>query len=93
MILIVIEDHIEIEDPLKGEDIKVRMGGHQIEEDIKIEDTLGEGTPIEMGDPLIMEDPLMMEGPLMIENPLEMDDTLDTLVNEDHQAPKEPLDL
>ena len=57
MTLIVIEDHIEIEDLLKEEDIKIKMGGHQIEEDIKIEDILGEGIPIKMGDPLEEEDP------------------------------------
>ena len=33
------------------------MGGHQIEEAIGIEDTLGEGIQIEMEDPLIMETP------------------------------------
>ena len=52
MILLMIGDHTEIEDPLKEGDIKVRMEGHQIEEGTRIEDTLGEGTPIEMGDPL-----------------------------------------
>ena len=51
MIIIVVEEHKEIEDPLKEEDTKVRMGGHQIEEPIRIEDTLGEGIQIEMGDP------------------------------------------
>ena len=71
MILIVVEEHLEIEDSLKEEDTKVRMGGHQIEEAIGIEDTLGEGIHIEMGDPLEEEDPLMeMEDPLMMENPL-----------------------
>ena len=50
MILIVMEEHMEIKDPLKEEDIKVRMGDHQIEEAIRIEDTLGEGIQIEMGD-------------------------------------------
>ena len=64
MILIVIEDHIEIKDPLKEEDIKVRMGGHQMEEDIQIEDTLGEDIPIKMGNPQIEEVHLMeMEDP------------------------------
>ena len=32
MILIVIGEHMMIEGPLKEEDTKVRMGGHQIEE-------------------------------------------------------------
>ena len=58
MILIVIEEEqMEIKDPLKEEDIKVRMGGHQIEEAIRIEDILGEGIQIEMGDPLMMRTP------------------------------------
>ena len=46
MILIAVEEHMEIRDPLKEEDIKVRMGGHQIEEAIRIEDNLGEGIQI-----------------------------------------------
>ena len=40
MMLIVIEDHMEIKDLLKEEDIKVKMGDHQTEEDIRMEDTL-----------------------------------------------------
>ena len=54
MTVMMIEDLMEMEDPLKEEDIKVRMGDHQIE-DIRMEDTLGEGIQIEMGD-LLMED-------------------------------------
>ena len=101
MLLIVVEEHMEIGDLLKEEDIKVRMGGHQIEVAIRIEDMLGEGIQIGMEDPLMeMEDPLMemedllmeMEDPLMMEDPLEMDNTLDTLEDEDHQAPKDPQD-
>ena len=58
MILIVIGGHMKIEGPLKEEDTKVRMGGHQIEETIGIEDILGEGIQVKMGDPLMeMEDP------------------------------------
>ena len=63
MILLMVEEHMEIKDPLKEEDIKVRMGGHQIEEAIRIEDILGEGIQVEMGDPLEEEDPLIMEDP------------------------------
>ena len=101
MILIMIGEHIEIEDPLKEGDIIVKMEGHQIEEDAQIEDTLGEGTPTEMEDPIEEEVPLMEievylmeieEVPLMMEDPLEMEDPLDTLVDEDHQALKYPLD-
>ena len=100
MILIVKEEHMEIEDPLKEEDTKVRMGGHQIEEAIRIEDILGEGIQIEMGDPQEEEDPLMMEDPLtkiedplMMEDPQKMDNILGALEDEDHQVPKDPLDL
>ena len=93
MILIMTGGHIEIKDPLKEGDIKVRMEGHQIEEGTRIEDTLGEGTPIEMGDPLKEEVHLMeMENPLMMEDPLKKEDPLDTLVDEDHQALKDPQD-
>ena len=91
MLLIMIGDHIGIKDPLKEGDIKVRMEGHQIEEGTRIEDTLGEGTPIEMGDLLEEEVHLMeMENPLMMEDPLEMEDPLDTLVDEEHQTLKDP---
>ena len=40
VILIVIVEHMEIKGPLKEEDTKVRMGGHQIEETIRIDDIL-----------------------------------------------------
>ena len=77
MILIVVEEHMEIGDPLKEEDIKVRMEGHHIEEAIRIEDTLGEGIQIGVEDPLMdMEDPLRMEDPLIMEDPLMMEDPL-----------------
>ena len=52
VIILLIGDHIEIEDPLKEVDTTVKMGGHQIEEDTRIEDTLGEGTPTKMEDHL-----------------------------------------
>ena len=58
MILLKIGDHTEIEDPLKEGDIKVRMKGHQREEGTRIEDTLGEGDPLEEEVHLMeMEDP------------------------------------
>ena len=89
MMIMSIEDHIGIGDPLKMGDIQVKVEGHLIEEDIQIEDLLEEDIPIEMEglpeeedileeDPLIMEGPLMeMEDPLMVEDPLEMEDPLD----------------
>ena len=70
MILIVIGEHMKNEGPLKEEDTKVRMGGHQIEEATKIEDILGESIQIEMGDPLEEKEPLIeIEDPLMMEEP------------------------
>ena len=60
MILTVIE-HMMIRGPLKEEGTNVRMGGHQIEEIIKIEDILGEGIQIKVGDPLDEEDLLIIE--------------------------------
>ena len=66
-----------IEGPLKEEGTKVRMGGHQIEEFIRIEDILGEDIQIKLGDPLDEEDPLMdLEDPLIMEDPMMMDDPL-----------------
>ena len=62
------------------------MGGHWIEETIRIEDILGEGIQIKMGDPPGRGGPpdrnggpLIMEDPLMMEDPWEMDDILNTL--------------
>ena len=70
MMIMSIDDHIGIRDPLKEGDIPVKVEGHLIEEDTQIEDSLGEGTPIEMEGPLEEEDikeedPLMVEGHLM----------------------------
>ena len=45
------------------------MGGHWIEEIVRIEDIQEEGIQIKVEDPLIMEDPLMVEDPLMMEDP------------------------
>ena len=87
MMIISIEDHIEIEDPLKEVGIPVRMEGHLIEEDTQIEGLLEEGTSIEMEDPLEEED-TQKEDLLMMEDPLEMEDLL---VDKDHQALKNPL--
>ena len=91
-IIILIGDHIGIGDPLKEEDIQVRMESHPIEEDIPIgmEGLLEEEDILEE-DPLLVEDPLMMEDPLMVEGPLmEMEDPLDPPVDKDHQALKDP---
>ena len=51
MILIVIGKHMMIEGPLKQEGTKVRMGGHQIEKNIRIEDILEEGIQLKVETP------------------------------------------
>ena len=57
-ILIVIGENMMIKGPLKEEDTRVRMGGHWIEETIRIGDILEEGIQIKVGDPLMdLEDP------------------------------------
>ena len=75
MMIMLMEGYIEIGNPLKEGDIQIKVEGHLIEEDILIEDLLGEDIPIEMEDPLEEkdtqeEDPMMVEDPLMeIEDP------------------------
>ena len=51
MMTMVIEDHIEIKDPLREEDIKIKVESHLIKEDNLIGDLLGEDIPIEIEDP------------------------------------------
>ena len=92
MMIMLIEDHIRIGDPLKEGDILVKVEGQLIKEDTQIEYLLGEDTPIEMEGLPEEEDPLEMEESLMVEDSLEMEDPLDPLVDEDHQALKDPLD-
>ena len=76
MMIMLVEGHIEIEDPLKEGDIKIKVEGHLIKEDTLVKYLLGEDIPTEMEDPLQEEDtqeedPLMeMEDPLMEEDPL-----------------------
>ena len=91
--IIPIGDHIGIGDPLKEEDIQVRVEGHLIKEDIPIEmeglleeDILEEGHLMVEGPLMEIEDPLMVEGHLT-----EMEDPLDPPVDKDHQVLKDPL--
>ena len=51
MITILVEGHIEIKDPLREEDIQIKVEGHLIKEDTLIEDLLGEDIQIEMEGP------------------------------------------
>ena len=69
-IVVMIIDRTEVRDPLKEENIQVRMGDHLIEGNILIgiEDLLEEEDILEEG-PLMVEGPLMMEDPLMVEDP------------------------
>ena len=85
MMIMSIEDHIGIGNPLKEGDIQLKVEGHLIEEDTQIEDLLGGDVPIEM-EGLPEEEDILEEDPLMAEDPL------DPLVDEDHKALKDPLD-
>ena len=81
-----VEGHIEIEDPLREGEIQVKVESHLIKEDILIEDLLGRGRYPEGGPPTEMEDSLI------VEDPLEMEDPLELLVDKDHWVLKDPLD-
>ena len=78
--MMIIEGHIEIGDPLREGDIQTKVGDPLTKEDTLIEDLLEEDIPIEMEDPLEEEDtqeedPLMeIEDPLMVEDLLVMED-------------------
>ena len=50
-IMMVLEGHIEIGDPLREGDIQTKVGDLLTEEDTLIEDLLEEDIPIEMEDP------------------------------------------
>ena len=93
MTLLMIEDQIEIAGPLKEEGPEVIMEDHLKEDTTQIEDILGEIIQVEVEEPLMVEDPLMKEDPLIMEDPQEVDNILDTQEDEDHQDPKDPLDL
>ena len=85
MMTMIIEDHIEIKDPLRERDIQIKVKDHLIEKDTLIEDLLEEDIPIEMEDPLEEED-TQEKDPLM-----EMEDSLDLLVDKGHEVLKDPL--
>ena len=51
VMMIIIEGHIEIEDPLREGDIQIKVGDPLTEEGTLIEDLLEEDIPIEMEDP------------------------------------------
>ena len=46
MLIMLVEDHIGIRDPLKEGDILVKVEGHLIKEDTQIEDLVEEDIPI-----------------------------------------------
>ena len=78
-IVAMITDPTKVGDPLKEENIQVRMGDLLIEGDILIgiEDLLEE-------EDILEEDPLMVADPLMVEDPLMAME--DPPVDKDHQA-------
>ena len=76
VIMMVLEGHVGIRDPLMKEDILTKVGDPLTKKDTLIEDLLEEDTLIEMGYPLEEEDTLA-EDPLMeMEDPLVMEDLL-----------------
>ena len=68
MMIMLIEDHIGIGDPLKEGNIPVKVESHLIKEDTQIEDLLGEDIPIEM-EGLLEEEDILEDDPLMAEGP------------------------
>ena len=90
MMLMSIEDHIGIGDPLKEGDIQVKVEGHLNKEDIWIEDLLGEDIPNRGGRPP-RRGGYPGGGPSDGGGPLEDGGPLDPPVDEDHQALKDPL--
>ena len=89
MMMMIIEGHIEIRDPLREGDIQIKVEDPLTKEDTLIEDLLEEDIPIEMEDPL--EEVGYPGGgpPDGNGGPLEMEDPL---VDKDHQVLKDPLD-
>ena len=71
--MMIIEGHIEIENPLREGDIQTKVGDPLTEQDTLIEDLLEEDIPIEKEDPLEEED-TQEEDPLMVEDLLVMED-------------------
>ena len=63
-VIMLIEDHIGIRDPLTAGDTQIRVEGHLIKEDIWIESLQGGDILIGMEDPLEKED-TQKEDPLM----------------------------
>ena len=85
VIMMVLEGHIEIGDPLIEEDIQTKVGDPLTEENTLIEDLLEEDT-------LVKDLLMIMEDPLVMKDLLVMEDPLDLLVDKDHQALKDHLD-
>ena len=73
MVIMSIEDHIGIGNPLKEGGIQVKVEGHLIEGETQIEELLKKDIPIEM-EGLPEEEDILEEEPLKMEDPLEMED-------------------
>ena len=87
VIVMVLEEHIEIRDPLIWENILTEVGDPLTEEDHLVEDPLEEDILMEMGDPLEEEDTLVEDLLMEME-----EDPLDLLVDKDHLALRDHLD-
>ena len=94
----ILEGHIEIGDPLTGEDILTEVGDPLTEEDtlmedpLVMEDPLEEDTLIGIGDPLEEEDTLVEDLLIKMEDLLMMEDLVDLLVDKNHLALRDHLD-
>ena len=90
VIVMVLENHIEIRDPLIEGDILTEVGDPLTKEDTLVEDPLMVKDPLEedilmeMGDPLEEEDTLVEDLLMEMEDPLMQEDPLDLLVDKDH---------
>ena len=96
--MMALEDHIEIKDPLIGEDILTEVGapltklGTLIEDLLMNEDSLEEDMLIGMGDPLEEEDTLVEDLLMKMEDLLMEEDPMDLLLDKDHLALRDHLD-
>ena len=98
MIVMVLENHNKIRDPLIEGDILTQVGDPLTKEDTLAEDPLMVEDPLEedilmgMGDPLEEEDTLVKDLQMEMEDLLMEEDPLDFLVDKNHLALKDHLD-
>ena len=98
VIVKVLENHIQIRDPLTEGDILTEVGDPLTEEDtlvedsLMVEDSLEEDILMEIGDPLEEEDTLIENLLMEMEDLLREEDPLDLLADKNHLALKDHLD-